>query len=79
MKIDIIKSKMRMQNIKSLNELERRAGLGLNTVTRWPEKSPSIDKVFRVARVLGCTVDDLIRFEPEGTTDEQYFRSVAGQ
>lgn len=63
MKIDIIKAKMRMNDIKSLNELERRAGLGLNTVTRWPEKSPSIDKVFRVARVLGCTVDDLIKDE----------------
>ncbi len=61
MKIDIIKEKMRSNNIKSLNELERRAGLGLNTVTRWPEKSPSIDKVYRVANVLGCTVDELIR------------------
>ena len=63
MKIDIIKAKMQTHDIRSLNELERRAGLGLNTVTRWPEKSPSIDKVFRVAKVLGCTVDDLVKDE----------------
>lgn len=62
-KIDAIKEKMTQQGIKSMNELERRADLGLNTVYRWPEKSPSIDKVFRVARVLGCTVDDLIKDE----------------
>ena len=60
MKIDAIKEKMTQQGIKSMNELERRADLGLNTVYRWPEKSPSIDKVFRVAKVLGCTVDELI-------------------
>lgn len=75
MKIEAIKARMTEKGIKSMNELERRADLGLNTVYRWPEKSPSVDKVFRVAKVLGCTVDDLIREDPDAET--QYFRSVA--
>ena len=77
-KIDAIREKMAQRGIKSMNELERRADLGLNTVYRWPEKSPSIDKVFRVARVLGCTVDELIAEPdaPNGCGTEVYFRSV---
>ena len=63
----------------SVRKIEIEAGLSNGAIARWSEKSPSIDKVFRVARVLDCRVDDLIGFETDGTEDEQYFRSVAGQ
>lgn len=59
----------------SIRQIEIAAGLSNGAIARWSEKSPSIDKVYRVANVLGCTVDDLIREEPDA--DEQYFRSVA--
>lgn len=44
----------------SVRKIEIEAGLSNGAIARWSEKSPSIDKVFRVARVLGCSVDDLI-------------------
>lgn len=50
-------------------KVERAAGIGRSTIHRWDRVSPSIDKVIRVARVLGCTVDELIADadEAEGT------------
>lgn len=51
----------------SIRQIEIAAGLSNGSITRWSEKSPSIDKVFRVANVLGCTVDDLIREDAEPT------------
>lgn len=47
----------------SVRKVEIEAGISNGAIARWSEKSPSIDKVFRVARVLGCTVDDLIKEE----------------
>ena len=51
----------------SIRQIEIAAGLSNGSITRWSEKSPSIDKVYRVANVLGCTVDDLIREDAEPT------------
>ena len=51
----------------SIRQIEIAAGLSNGSITRWSEKSPSIDKVYRVANVLGCTVDDLIRKDEEPT------------
>lgn len=48
----------------SVRKIEIEAGLSNGAIARWSEKSPSIDKVFRVAKVLGCTVDELIKDEP---------------
>lgn len=53
----------------SIRQIEIAAGLSNGAIARWSEKSPSIDKVYRVANVLGCTVDDLIRDDPDA--DEQ--------
>ena len=54
----------------SLAQVEKEAGLGKNTIFRWdPEKNgsvvPTIDKVRRVADVLGVTVNDLLDYESE--------------
>lgn len=48
---------------KTIDQIEREAGLSERTIRRWDDHSPSIDKVFRVAKVLGCTVDDLVKDE----------------
>ena len=48
----------------TLRELEIAADLGTNTLYRWNGKThPSVDKVKRVASVLGVTVDELLRGE----------------
>ena len=44
----------------TIRKFEIAAKLSNGAIARWNEKSPSIDKVFRVAKVLGCTVDELI-------------------
>lgn len=49
----------------SILQLEQNAGLAANTVYRWKENMPSVDKVKRVADVLGVTVDDLLREDKE--------------
>ena len=48
----------------SVRKIEIEAGLSNGAIARWSKKSPSVDKVFRVANVLECTVDDLIKDEP---------------
>ena len=45
----------------TIRQVEEAAGLGKNTLWRWKTRSPMIDKVFRVANVLGVTVDELVR------------------
>ena len=40
-------------------ELEQKASVGHNSMRRWNENIPSIDKVARVAQVLGTTTDYL--------------------
>ena len=52
----------------SIQQLETEAGIAAGTVGRWGRDGklmPSIDKVKRVADVLGVTVDELLRDDPE--------------
>ncbi len=44
---------------KSIADVEREAGLVERTIYRWDEYLPSYDKVVRVAKVLGVTVEAL--------------------
>lgn len=54
----------------SLRQLEQEAGIALNTITRWGENVPSVDKAKKVADALGVTLDELMREEGEdGTAD----------
>lgn len=41
-------------------ELERQASVTERTIRRWDEQDPSVHKVYRVAQVLGTTVEDLL-------------------
>lgn len=45
----------------SLLEVEREAGLVERSTYRWNRQAPSIDKVCKVAKVLGVTVDELVK------------------
>ena len=47
----------------SYNELEREAGLTRNSVYKWASSTPSVDKVAAVAKVLGVTIDELMKEE----------------
>lgn len=58
-------SKRAKEKKLSIREVERLSHIGKNTITKWGEISPSVDKVKRVAVVLGCTVDDLLRESSE--------------
>lgn len=43
----------------SLNEVNNLAGLGKNTIYSWKSKTPSINNISKVAKVLDVDVDDL--------------------
>lgn len=47
----------------SIAELERKANLAERTIYKWDVSVPSVKKVMAVAKVLGCTVDDLMAEE----------------
>lgn len=44
----------------SVAEVERLADITERTINRWDAKEPSVYKVYRVAKVLGTTVEDLL-------------------
>lgn len=60
-----IKELCKERGIQNLNELEAMSGIGRNTIYRWDEASPSVDRAAKVAAVLGCTVDELLRGDEE--------------
>ena len=45
----------------TIHELERRAGLTENSIYKWNQNTPSVDKVAKAAGVLHITVDELLR------------------
>lgn len=47
----------------SIRQLEKDAGLGENTIKRWDENRPSADRLLRVAKLLGTTVEELMADE----------------
>jgi len=60
--LENIKNKCRERGI-SIQVLEQSAGIGKNTIYRWDESSPSVDKLKAVADHFGCTVDELLKEE----------------
>ena len=43
----------------TIAEIERRCGFGANTMHRWDQNSPSLDKVMKVANMLDLSIDYL--------------------
>lgn len=55
----------------SLAELERRADLGNGTISRWNKSLPSVDKIQRVAKILGVSIEFLIDGKEESEISER--------
>ena len=51
---------------KRIYQMERDLGLSRNSVSRWDENKPSVDKVCAVADYLGVTVDSIVKGEQIG-------------
>lgn len=49
------------KNSLTIHELERRAGLTENSIYKWNQNTPSVDKVAKAAGVLRITVDELLK------------------
>lgn len=47
----------------SVNCVEKKAGLSNGIISKWNSCSPTVENVQAVAKVLGCTVDDLLHNE----------------
>ena len=62
MNLNKIKGLCREKGI-TLRTLEELAGLGTNSIYRWEENNPSVDKVKNVADVLGVTIEELLKEE----------------
>ena len=44
----------------SISELEKKANIGNGTIGRWDKSSPTVGSLQAVAKVLECTVDELL-------------------
>lgn len=55
----------------SLAQLNEKAGFKPNVIYSWKTKSPSIDKVEAVAKVLGVTVDYLLGKDDKPSTSNE--------
>ena len=57
-----IKELCKEQNL-TLAELEKKIGITPKGIYKWDTQSPSVDKVYRVAKTLGTTVEELLEGE----------------
>ena len=56
----------------SLQEVAKKANLGVNSIYRWKERNPTTSNITKVADVLGVSVDYLL-----GNTDEMHANKKA--
>lgn len=47
--------------IKTLAELERKAGISTHTIYRWDAHEPNVYSVYRVAKILNTTVEEILK------------------
>ena len=59
-----IKEKCKEQGL-TISGLEKEAGIGNGTISRWNKSSPTVDSLQAVAKVLKCTVEDLLHDKSE--------------
>ena len=45
----------------SIRKIEKETGIVLGSIYHWDEIKPSVDKVAKVAKFLGTTVEELIK------------------
>lgn len=51
----------------SVNFIEKKAGLSNGIISKWNSCSPTVENVQAVAKVLECTVDELLHEKTENT------------
>lgn len=56
----------------SLQEVAKKANLGVNSIYRWKERNPTTSNITKVADVLGVSVDYLL-----GNTDDMHANKKA--
>lgn len=66
---------------KSIFAIEKECGFGNGTINKWDKNSPSIDRVMKVANILGCSIAELIEEQElprhvSGTTGAGKSRAV---
>lgn len=47
----------------TIAQVEKECGIGQKSIYNWDSSVPAVDKVLRVATLLGTTVDELIKEE----------------
>lgn len=55
-----IKALCKEQKI-SVSTLEKEAGFSIGTISRWAKHAPSVDRVQAAAKILGVSVDELLK------------------
>ena len=45
----------------SINSLEKKAGIAIGSVYKWNSVSPTIRNISKVAEVLECSIDELLK------------------
>lgn len=56
---DNVKAKCRKKGL-SVSFVEKEAGLSTGAISKWNTCSPTVENLAAVAKVLECTVDDLL-------------------
>lgn len=57
--LECVKLKASKLNL-TIKDLEKKSGLGKNTISSWKNRSPSFDKILKVCDALNCSVDELL-------------------
>lgn len=47
----------------TIDAIEKEANLGRGSLSKWNTVSPSVGNLLKVAKILGCSLDDLIQDE----------------
>lgn len=56
---DAVKKRAQKKGI-SIYELEKRIGIASGSIIKWNDSIPRSDRLYSVAAILGCSVDDLL-------------------
>lgn len=59
---DNVKAKCKEKGL-SVSLVEKKAGLSTGAISKWNISSPTVENLAAVAKVLECTVDDLLHEE----------------
>lgn len=60
-------------NGMTIAEVERKADIGNGSIRRWKKSVPSADKLYRVSKLLGTTMEDLLGY---GKTRSNLFKPI---